>query len=187
MLAIYESHHVQKLQGLPVTNQMLLPKLLFNNSYPIIYLKGQIANSIASLSSISGRPLSLAIEIERSTDILNMLIEKQNKLALNMWKERPGDINLDQLLGLVKENSTVDARFPSLLEQIDQATLDIMFFGNCIVKDLTEHHMEWRRRNGGPEKSIMTFTVTDSLNSKLSDIDHLKNWNDYPVIKRYTI
>jgi hypothetical protein len=187
LVDLNDQHQTLSLQGTPFPAFTLTPKLLFNSSFPIIYLKGQIANSIANLASISGRPLALGIEIERSTDILNMLIEKQNKLASELWTERPKDIDLDRLFGLLKENSTVDARFPSLIEQIDRVTLDIMCFGNFIIEDLGNHHLEWRRVNGGPEKSVLKFLRSDDQISEWQEMEDLKNWNNYPVVRRYVI
>jgi hypothetical protein len=187
LTAICEGFEMKKREGENLSNLKVQPKYLFHTSQPITFLVGHITSNLAALSSLAGRPLAMAAELERSTSVLNTLIEDQNRIISDLWRDRKSDDVVFRLLGLVMNDGTVDSRFSHLVEQIEKISLDILYFGNAIIRDLVDHHLEWRTRNGGPPNSIIKYTATKKLRNELEAVEIRQEWDNYSIVKRYVI
>jgi hypothetical protein len=187
LIALCEEYEMKKREGHAISRINIRPAQLSNRSYPINYLKGQISSGIFTLSSIAGRPLAMATEMERSTEALNSLIEDQNQMLDELWHDRNDENFTDRLLGLVMSDGSTDRRFSHSVEQIARVTLEVLFFGNAIVNDLVDHHIEWRRRNGGSPKSIIRYSATEKLQSELKAVEIKEDWGKYSMVRLYKI
>jgi hypothetical protein len=182
-----DDYRTRVLGGETADQLIMLPQHLFLKTQLIEYLKGSAASNIASLSSISGRPLMMALELERSTEVLNALIKSQNQIIDERLNSSERGKDLYRLLGLVMEDGTVDNRFRDYIEQMDSIALDAIFFADFILNDITSHHLEWRRVNGGPNRSVMNYEANDDFKADFLCGKDLQEWGKIPIVRRYKI
>ena len=161
----------------------LKQKHLFLKITKIEFLLGSATRDVSALSTISGRPTLMAIELDRSAATLNEIIAEHNSVMTELMLLSNQEERLYKMLGLYNGRGLTDARFRATIEHMASVTDDILFFSSKIHDDITKHHLNWRKSVGAKSGTVLKLDFEDDFSSLIPSAENYSDWNNMPVVE----
>lgn len=149
---------------------------------PIEFQKGSASASITALKFVSGRPMILAVELEKSAAALNHTISSLNDCLKELKATGDARLTAFRVAGVCEDDGHVDERYRHHIEHLGEACDDIVQFGAMILSDIRSYSRHWSKVFGtGPQKIIRLSDEEQSRILAERTTSH-KTWDDIPVV-----